>query len=116
MVFSRKPKAVSPPAPVMMPAAMSGEPDVRSLGRALWHKKTMILGLTLAAAACAYLVVNTITPRFHSESRLLLEVRENVFMRAEADKSGGALATIDPEAVTSQIQVCLLYTSDAADE
>ncbi|HLA20695.1 MAG TPA: GumC family protein, partial [Pseudolabrys sp.] len=67
----------------------------------------MILGLTLLSAAAAYLVVNTITPRYRSESRLLLEARENVFMRAEADKSAGTLATIDPEAVTSQIQVVL---------
>ncbi len=86
---------------------MAVEPDMRGLGRALWRKKTMILGLTLLSAAAAYLVVNTITPRYRSESRLLLEVRENVFMRAEADKSGGAIANIDPEAVTSQIQIVL---------
>jgi uncharacterized protein involved in exopolysaccharide biosynthesis/Mrp family chromosome partitioning ATPase len=86
---------------------MAGEPDMRSLGRALWRNKTTILGLTLLSAAAAYLVVNTMTPRYRSESRLLLEVRENVFMRAEADKSGGTLANIDPEAVTSQIQVVL---------
>ena len=47
------------------------------------------------------------TPRYRSESRLLLEVRENVFMRAEADKNGADRNTIDPEAVTSQIQVVL---------
>jgi uncharacterized protein involved in exopolysaccharide biosynthesis len=107
MVFRKKSKVAHPPVPVVAPVVMAGEPDMRSLGRALWCNKTMILGVTLLSAAAAFLVVNTITPHYRSESRLLLEVRENVFMRAEADKSGGALATIDPEAVTSQIQVVL---------
>jgi uncharacterized protein involved in exopolysaccharide biosynthesis/Mrp family chromosome partitioning ATPase len=86
---------------------MAGEPDMRGLGRALWQKKTMVLGLTLVSAAAAFMVVNAITPRYRSESRLLLEVRENVFMRAEADKSAVDRTIIDPEAVTSQIQVVL---------
>jgi succinoglycan biosynthesis transport protein ExoP len=106
MLFGRKSKAVAAPVPVVVPFAMNGEPDMRGLGRVLWQKKTRILGFTLLSAAAAFLVVNSITSRYRSESRLLLEVRENVFMRAEADK-GGDRATIDPEAVTSQIQVVL---------
>jgi len=93
--------------PVVAPPPILGEPDVRGLGRVLWQKKTRILGFTLISAAGAFVVVNAITPRFTSESRLLLEVRENVFMRAEADKNNNDRATIDPEAVTSQIQVVL---------
>ena len=106
MLFRRKSKAASAPAPVVVPFAMNGEPDMRGLGRVLWQKKTKILGFTLLSAAAAFIVVNAITPRYRSESRLLLEVRENVFMRAEADKSGDR-TTIDPEAVTSQIQLVL---------
>ena len=83
-----------------------GEPDLRGLGRVLWQKKARILGLTLLAGGVAFLVVNAITPRYQSESRLLLEARENVFLRAEADKTGER-ATIDPEAVTSQLQLVL---------
>ena len=87
---------------------MMGEPDIRGLGRVLWQKKSRILGFTIIAAAAAFVVVNAITPRFTSESRLLLEVRENVFMRAEADKNKGDRTTnIDPEAVTSKSQVVL---------
>ena len=70
-------------------------------------KKARILGFTLIAAAAAFVVVNAITPRYRSESRLLLEARENVFLRAEADKNVATAATIDPEAVTSQIQIVL---------
>ncbi len=108
MFFSRKSKAAVAPAPVVVaPFAMTGEPDIRGLGRLLWFKKTKILGFTLLSAAVAFVVVNAITPRYRSESRLLLEVRENVFMRAEADKNAPDRTNLDPEAVTSQIQVAL---------
>ncbi|MEJ2624584.1 MAG: exopolysaccharide transport family protein [Pseudolabrys sp.] len=46
------------------------------------------------------------TPRYHSESRVLLEARQNVFLRADADKNT-QLTTIDPETVASQVQVLL---------
>src|SRR5450631_1775900 len=107
MFFRKKSKMAPPPAPVMIPVAMSGEPDMRGLGRVLWQKKSTILAFTLMSAAAAFVVVNAITPRYRSEARLLLEVRENVFMRAEADKNVADRTTIDPEAVTSQTQVVL---------
>ncbi|MGH6727386.1 MAG: GumC family protein [Pseudolabrys sp.] len=114
MLFSRKAKTVSPPAPVAEPLAASGEADLRSLGRVLWAKKNRILGLTLVTAAAAFVVVNAMTPRYRSESRLLLESRENVFLRAEADKNASDRNNIDPEAVTSQIQ--LVISRDLARE
>jgi tyrosine-protein kinase Etk/Wzc len=79
---------------------------MQGLGRPLWQKKKTIVGTTLIAAAATFVVVNSITPRFRSESRLLLEARENVFMRADADKIIDR-TTVDPEAVTSQVQVIL---------
>ena len=107
MLFRKKSKPVSPPAPVMAPLVINGEPDMRGLGRILWAKKARILGITMLAAATAFAVVNAMTPRYRSESRLLLEARENVFLRAEADKNNSDRTTIDPEAVTSQIQLVL---------
>ena len=107
MFFGRKSKVVvAPPAPVAASVAPGGEPDMRGLGHALWQKKTLIIGVTMLAAGVAFLVVNAITPRYRSESRILLEARENVFLRAEADKNVDR-TTIDPEAVASQIQVVL---------
>jgi uncharacterized protein involved in exopolysaccharide biosynthesis/Mrp family chromosome partitioning ATPase len=103
MVFGKKSKAAAGPAPPLP----EGEPDLRGLGRALWQKRTTILGLTLVAAAAALLVVNVITPRYRSEARLLLETRDNVFLRAAADKSSADRTAVDAEAVTSQIQVVL---------
>jgi uncharacterized protein involved in exopolysaccharide biosynthesis/Mrp family chromosome partitioning ATPase len=107
MLFRKKSNAAAAPAPVVVPLAVNGEPDMRGLGRVLWTKKATIIGITLIAAAAAFTVVNAMTPRYRSESRLLLEARENVFLRAEADKNGGDRNTIDPEAVTSQIQLVL---------
>src|SRR6185437_11681260 len=108
MLFRKKSKVITPtPTPVVAPVTASGEPDLRGLGRVLWAKKAKILGVTLLTAIAAFAVVNSMTPRYRSESRLLLEGRENVFLRAEADKNGGDRNTIDPEAVTSQIQLVL---------
>jgi tyrosine-protein kinase Etk/Wzc len=114
MLFRRNSKAASEsapepaaePAPEMVQTGVVGEPDMRALGRILWQKKDKIVGITLAVAVIAFVVVNLITPQYRSEARLLLEARENVFLRAEADKNL-ASATIDPEAVASQIQVVL---------
>jgi succinoglycan biosynthesis transport protein ExoP len=101
--------AAAPAAPPASPApsAATGEPDMLGLGRALWQKRATIVSITLIVATAALLVVNAITPQYRSESRLLLEARENVFLRAAADKNGTDRTTIDPEAVASQIQVVL---------
>jgi uncharacterized protein involved in exopolysaccharide biosynthesis len=107
MLFRKKSNVANPSAPAAVPIAVDGEPDLRALGRILWAKKANILGITLLATVAAFVVVNTMTPRYRSESRLLLEARENVFLRAEADKNSSDRTTIDPEAVTSQIQLVL---------
>lgn len=106
MLSRKEPKPAATLAPAVLPELADGEPDMRGLGRALWRRKVMILGLTLLSAGAAFVIVNAITPRYQSEARLLLEARENVFLRAEADKTGER-TTIDPEAVTSQIQLVL---------
>src|SRR5690242_7440187 len=106
MLFSKKSKAVAPLAAATTLFAANGEPDMRGLGRVLWQKKARIFGFTLLVAGAAFLIVDTITPRYQSEARLLLETRDSVFLRAEADKIGERSA-IDPEAVTSQVQLVL---------
>jgi uncharacterized protein involved in exopolysaccharide biosynthesis/Mrp family chromosome partitioning ATPase len=107
MLFRKKSKVTAAaPSPAAPAFVTPGEPDLRGLGRVLWQKKMRILGFTLAAAALAFVAVNAITPRYRSESRLLLEARENVFLRAEADKAVDR-GTIDTEAVASQVQLVL---------
>jgi uncharacterized protein involved in exopolysaccharide biosynthesis/Mrp family chromosome partitioning ATPase len=109
MFFRKKKTAVPPqlaavPAPVAPPR--SGDPDMQGLGRALWRNKTRIIAFTILAAAGAYVAVNAMTPRYRSEARILLDARENVFLRAEADKANDRPA-MDPEGVTSQLQLVL---------
>ena len=111
MFFSQKKSAVLTAIapiipPVTVPVVPHGEPDMSGLGRALWQQKSRIIGLTLIAATGALVVVNAIPPRFRSEARILLEAKENIFLRAEADRNGERSA-LDPEAVTSQIQLVL---------
>jgi succinoglycan biosynthesis transport protein ExoP len=110
MFFRRKAKDTAPavalPPRFAIPAGAPGEPDMSGLGRALWAKKTKIIGFTLLVTALAIVVVNVITPRYRSETRILLEAKENVFLRAEADKVADR-TVVDPESVTSQTQVLL---------
>jgi polysaccharide biosynthesis transport protein len=88
-------------------AAPPGDIDFGALGRALWRKKTLILGLTLLTAAIAFAAVNFITPRYKSEARVLIETRENIFLRPDAEKTLERGTTVDQEAVTSQVQLIL---------
>src|SRR5262249_19742043 len=91
---------------IPIPTSAPGEPDIRGLGRSLWRNKLRIIGFTLIVTAAAFVVVNSVTPRYRSEARILLEAKENVFLRAEADKQPER-ATVDAEAVTSQAQIVL---------
>ncbi len=86
----------------------SGELDLGSLGRALWAKKGRIVGLTLLAGALAFAGVNLVTPKYRSETRILIETRENIFLRPDAEKNAMERGTtVDQEAVTSQVQLIL---------
>jgi uncharacterized protein involved in exopolysaccharide biosynthesis/Mrp family chromosome partitioning ATPase len=87
--------------------AGAGDSDLGGLGRALWRNKKRIIAITVICAAGAFVAVNMMTPRYRSEVRILLEARENVFLRAEADKQSSDRNVVDPEAVTSQIQLVL---------
>jgi uncharacterized protein involved in exopolysaccharide biosynthesis len=97
-----KPVTVRPVA-VRRPA--DDDVDFGGLGQAIWYKKWRIIIPTLIAAGIAFAVVNTLTPRYKSEARILLEMKENVFLRAEADKSDRI--PLDAEGVASQIQLVL---------
>src|SRR4051794_27252451 len=88
-------------------APVTDELDVGALGRSLWRKKRWIVGLTLLAATVAFAGVNLVTPRYKSEARILIETRENIFLRPDAERSAERGATVDPEAVTSQVQLIL---------
>src|SRR5581483_10241062 len=60
----------------------------------------------LLAAVLSVTAVNMITPRYRSEVRILIDGRDNIFLRPNGERNDerGAL---DPEAVTSQVQLLL---------
>ena len=104
-----KPRVEARPAPVVaQPAsAESGDIDLHALGGALARKRGWIIVPTVLALVASVAVVNFITPRYKSESRILIDGRENVFLRPSSDRSTEERQALDPEAVTSQVQLVL---------
>src|SRR2546430_33943 len=88
-------------------APVADELDLSAVGRTLWRKKLWVIGPTVLVAALAFAAVNLVTPRYKSEARILIEGRENVFLRPEAEKLYERERTVDQEAVTSQVQLVL---------
>src|SRR5262247_3462151 len=85
----------------------SDEISLGTVARAVWRNKRAIIGPTLLIAAAAFVAVNLITPRYRSEARVLIEGRENIFLRPEAEKAMLDRATVDQEMLTSQVQQVL---------
>jgi polysaccharide biosynthesis transport protein len=81
--------------------------DLSVLGAALWRNRRKVLWPTILMALAAFVVVTIIPPKYLSESRVLVVGRENVFLRPDFDKDIADRATIDQEAVTSQVQLIL---------
>jgi uncharacterized protein involved in exopolysaccharide biosynthesis len=94
-------------------APQAGDLDLRPLGQALMRKKGWIIVPTMLAAALSITAVNLVTPRYKSEARILIDGRENVFLRPNGERNEERSA-LDAEAVTSQVQ--LLLSRDLARE
>ncbi|MCC7346398.1 MAG: lipopolysaccharide biosynthesis protein [Variibacter sp.] len=87
---------------------VDGELDLGSIGRALWRRRMWLLVATGLVAALTFVTVNLITPRYKSETRIILEGRENVFLRPDAERGGDRdRSALDQEAITSQVQLAL---------
>src|SRR5918995_2616283 len=69
------------------PPAAEGELDMAHLRHALWRRKWSILIPTLLVALVSGIGVNLLTPKYKSEARVLIENRENIFLRPEAEKA-----------------------------
>jgi succinoglycan biosynthesis transport protein ExoP len=108
-------RAVTRPA-IDAPAAapIAGDLDARALGHALLRKKRWIIIPTLIAAGLSIAAVNLVTPRYKSEARILIDGRENIFLRPNGERNDEQRAGLDAEAVTSQVQ--LLLSRDLASE
>src|ERR1700724_3235442 len=114
-------RAIAKPAPVVtrpvvrkpVAASVSGDLDMRVLGQALMRKRSWIIVPTVLAAALSITAVNLVTPRYKSEARILIDGRENVFLRPNGERNEER-TSLDAEAVTSQVQ--LLLSRDLARE
>jgi polysaccharide biosynthesis transport protein len=104
---AEEPVAQPAPAPAK-PAAttITGDLDLRALGEALKRKRGWIIVPTVLAAALSITAVNLVTPRYKSEARILIDGRENVFLRPNGERNEERTA-LDAEAVTSQVQLVL---------
>jgi uncharacterized protein involved in exopolysaccharide biosynthesis/Mrp family chromosome partitioning ATPase len=80
--------------------------DLRALGEALARKRRWIIVPTTLAFVLAVVSVNLVTPRYKSEARILIDGRENVFLRPSGERNEERSA-LDAEAVTSQVQLVL---------
>jgi uncharacterized protein involved in exopolysaccharide biosynthesis len=107
-VATAAPSVVTPPAP-----SEAGDLDLHALGQALLRKRGWIVVPTALALLLSLVAVNMVTPRYKSEARILVDGRENVFLRPSGERNEERNA-LDAEAVTSQVQ--LLQSRDLARE
>jgi succinoglycan biosynthesis transport protein ExoP len=116
--------STAPRAPVVKPEpkagvarqpqpADAGDLDLRAIWQTLLRKKHFILIPTACAMVLALIAVNMISPRYKSEARILIDGRENIFLRPNGERTEERTA-LDAEAVTSQVQ--LLLSRDLARE
>ncbi|MDE5453862.1 lipopolysaccharide biosynthesis protein [Bradyrhizobium sp. CSA112] len=109
-------RAMARPAPSAqkpVAASESGDLDLHVLGHALMRKRSWIIVPTVLALVASLAAVNMITPRYKSEARILVDGRENIFLRPTGERNEERTA-LDAEAVTSQVQ--LLQSRDLARE
>src|SRR3954467_1550263 len=105
-------RSVAGPKVALAPSDF-GDLDLRAIGQALNRRRSWVIIPTLLALVLSLAAVNLIPPRYKSEARILIDGRENVFLRPNGERDDQRNA-VDPEAVTSQVQ--LLLSRDLARE
>ena len=99
--------AASPaPASSRPSASVNGDLDMGAIWQALLRKKAWILIPTLLTLLLTLIAVNLVTPLYKSEARILIDGRDNVFLRPNSER-GEDRSALDAEAVTSQVQMLL---------
>src|SRR5260370_24168931 len=106
-----KPVASEPVVAKPVAAAETGDLDLHALGQALMRKRNWIIVPTVLAAVLSIAAVNMVSPRYKSEVRILIDGRENVFLRPNGERSEERNA-LDAQAATSQAP--LLQSRDLA--
>jgi uncharacterized protein involved in exopolysaccharide biosynthesis len=112
-VAATAPAPVTPSKPVPTAASEFGDVDLRTIWQAMVRRRMWIIVPTAFAFGLSLLAVNMITPRYKSEARILIDGRENFFLRPNGERTEER-GSLDAEAVTSQVQ--LLLSRDLARE
>ena len=86
-------------------ASESGDLDLRALGQALVRNRRWIIIPTLLAAVLSITAVNLVTPRYKSEARILIDGRENVFLRPNGERNEERTA-LDPRPSPARSSSC----------
>ncbi len=88
------------------PSRELGDIDLRLIWQALVRRRNWVIVPTAAAFLLSMVAVNLVTPRYKSEARILIDGRENVFLRPNGERSEER-ASVDAEAIASQVQLLL---------
>jgi succinoglycan biosynthesis transport protein ExoP len=112
-VIPNKPAPAVSYTPAPAASSESADLDLRALGQALLRKRGWIIVPAALALVLSVVAVNLVTPRYKSEARILVDGRENVFLRPSGERNEER-TSLDPEAVTSQVQ--LVQSRDLARE
>ena len=83
------------------------ELDLSALGTTLWRKKWKILLPALLVGLVTLAAVQVITPKYLAEARIMVESRDNIYLRPDVDKDLIDRNVVDQEAVTSHAQLIL---------
>jgi uncharacterized protein involved in exopolysaccharide biosynthesis len=104
--FRRYMAPATAPAVKPVPKPRLGDLDLRVIWQALVDKRKWVLVPTAVVFVLSMAAVNVVTPRYKSEARILIDGRENIFLRPNGERTEerGAL---DDAAVTSQVQLLL---------
>lgn len=84
--------------------------DLGSLFGAIWRNRMRVLLATVAGAGIAFVGASLITPKYKSESRLLIETREPAFTTGTDRTQGREQPAFDELGIASQVQ--LLKSAD----
>ncbi len=106
MSFAKFMMAPTASPPSSASAQQFGDIDLRAIWRALVRQRKWVIVPTAAMFVLAMIGVNIVTPKFKSEARILIDGRENIFLRPTGER-GEERTSLDAEAVTSQVQLLL---------
>jgi succinoglycan biosynthesis transport protein ExoP len=89
-----------------IPRGQTSPTGFKGVAAALWRRRNRVLAPTALAAVVLAAAVNTVTPQYKSEARILVEARPNPFLRLDADRAVEN-APIGTQAMQSQVQLVM---------